>query len=296
MNGLDHMLPDANTREAAEAVAKHTGWEVVRGLLDDYVEGLDVEGLDSTGAPAEFRGELCGGRVANLLPGVWSTRTYLKLHNRRCESLLEGWAEPWAALERALGGPSEAAALRCAWRDLLPNQAHDSICGCSQDRVHDQMVGRFDAAEELAFETMQRSLERIAGLGTTRQVPRGARGEPVAIAVFNPSPHIRTDTVTLPLVGFPSFTSAGIHPLLSKNKDAKGFTIDGAPVRRVADEGTARPRLVPSEPMYSVEFVARDVPAFGWKRVLLARGPFAAGSFSDRYVVILHFINFRTGR
>ncbi len=271
MNGVDHMPPDTNTREVSEALAKKTGWEVTRGLLHDYSHGLDKDG----GPTASFAGELCGGRVANLLPGVWSTRSYLKLRNRRCETRLEGWAEPWAALGTALGTPPEQASLRLAWRKLLSNQAHDSICGCSQDRVHDQMLARYDAAEELAEETTSRVLERIAGLGTTRQIrvrdADGERRKTVEIAVFNPSPHPRTDVVRLPLDGFPSATSQGVNPLLSKNHAAAGFTINGEPARLVRDEGTVRPRLSPDEPVYDVEFVARDVPAFGWRRFELAR-------------------------
>jgi alpha-mannosidase len=274
LNGVDHMLPDANTREVAEALAERTGWTVVRGLLDDYVTGLDP-----AAAPA-FQGELCGGRVANLLPGVWSTRTGQKLRNRHCESALSGWTEPWAAVGERLGTPDERPSLRIAWRELLANQAHDSICGCSQDRVHEQMEARYDAAFELACETRDRLLERIAGLGAERQVPRravdGRRRKTVEIAVFNPSPHPRTDVVRLALDGFPMATADGPNPLYSKNhfsqEQPRGFTIDGAPARLVPDTGTMRPRLSPDEPVYDLEFVAQDVPAFGWKRVTLARG------------------------
>ncbi len=267
MNGVDHMLPDEHTAEVVEALAKRTGWEVRRGLLDDYVEGVAPE--------ATFEGELCGGRVANLLPGVWSTRTVLKIRNRSAERALEGWAEPFAAIGAALGTPNERPSLRSAWRELLANQAHDSICGCSQDRVHEQMMGRYDAAEELADETTDRLLERIAGLGPTRQAPRtdahGSRLPTVRIAVFNPSPHPRSDRVRLPLDGFPTATAAGVNPLLSKNHRAEGFSIDGAPARLVADEGTVRPRLAPDAPVYDVEFVAHELPGFGWRSFELAR-------------------------
>lgn len=271
MNGVDHMLPDSNTREVSEALTRRTGWQVVRGLLHDYTDGIEAEGPPA----ARFEGELCGGRVANLLPGVWSTRSYLKLRNRACESGLEGWTEPFSAIGGALGTPCERPSLRLAWRELLANQAHDSICGCSQDRVHDQMLARYDAAEELGRETTTRLLERIAGLGTDRQIrtrdDAGQRRKTVSIAVFNPSPHPRTDVVRLPLDGFPTATSQGVHPLLSKNHQARGFTLDGLPARLVPDEGTERPRLAPDEPVHDLEFVARDVPAFGWKHFELAR-------------------------
>src|SRR5690606_30804292 len=67
MNGIDHAMPEPRTRVAAEALAGATGWRVERGLLEDFAEALSRE------AP-RHRGELVGGRVANLLPGVWSAR------------------------------------------------------------------------------------------------------------------------------------------------------------------------------------------------------------------------------
>jgi mannosylglycerate hydrolase len=259
MNGMDHMLPDATTGQVAEALAERTGWEVERGLLDDFTRDVGED------LPA-FEGELVGGRVANLLPGVWSTRSHQKLRNRRCESLLQGWTEPFAALGRGFGATDESPAVRAAWRQLLLNQAHDSLCGCSQDRVHEQMEARFDAAEELATETATRSLERLAGLGPERQMPQG---EALEIAVFNPSPHPRTDCVRLPLDGFPAFTSRGIHPLLRANADVRGFRLDDQPARLVPCTGTDRARLGPDRPVYDLEFVAQEVPAFGWRRYRL---------------------------
>jgi len=261
MNGFDHMLPDENTREVAEALAKQTRWEVERGLLDTFVQSMPEKDLP------EFSGELLGARVANLLPGVWSTRMPLKLANRRCEAALEGWAEPWTALARiATDLPDEAPALRSAWRNLLANQAHDSICGCSKDLVHEQMHTRYQLSLELANETTQRLLERMAGLGVTRQVAQ--RGE-IELAVFNPSPHPRTDFVRLPLDGFPAFTSTGLARLLAANIGAQGFEVDGQPARLIALDEAERPSPAPDQPIYDLEFIAQDVPAFGWKRLTL---------------------------
>ncbi len=270
MNGIDHALPDAHTAAVAEALAKATGWTVQRGSLEDFAAGL------SRDAP-RFRGELIGGRVANLLPGVWSTRAPLKLRNRRAETLLEGWAEPWCALGRVLGAPDERPSLRAAWRALLQNQAHDSICGCSQDRVHEQMEARYATAEELASETAARVLQRLAGLGTERRAPWG---EAIDIAVFNPSPHPRTDRVRFPLDPGTWFEMRGddqgramaIHPLMLADLTAPGFTIDGRPARLVADNSPRRVWLVPDRPPQSIEFVAEHVPAFGWRRYRLHRG------------------------
>src|SRR5439155_1132624 len=185
MNGFDHALPEPQAGAVADALAHATGWTVTRGLLEDFAALLPAPA-------ASFRGDLVGARTANLLPGVWSARLPLKLRNRRAEALLEGWTEPWAALGAALGAPDERPSLRAAWRALLQNQAHDSIGGCSLDRVHEQMQARYDAAEELGGETATRMLERLAGLGAERRSPWS---EAFEVGVFNPSPHVRTDAV-----------------------------------------------------------------------------------------------------
>jgi hypothetical protein len=166
--------------------------------------------------------------------------------------------------------PDETPSLRLAWRALLPNQAHDSICGCSQDGVHEQMETRYDTAEELATETARRLLERVAGMGVGRETPWG---DAVEVAVFNPSPHPRTDVVHFALepnrwlrVGTDSQRGMALHPLLLANLRAAGYTVDGKPAALVAADETRRMRLIPERPPLSVEFVAEDVPAFGWRR------------------------------
>ena len=108
-------------------------------------------------------GEMLGGYDRNILSGVWSTRTYLKQANERCETLLAGVAEPLLAYAALVHGrPYPAGLLDAAWRALLLNQPHDSICGCSIDRVHRDMEPRFAEARLTAERLLQRGLEDLA--------------------------------------------------------------------------------------------------------------------------------------
>jgi mannosylglycerate hydrolase len=264
MNGVDHAPPDAHTAEVAEALAAATGWNVTRGLFDDFVDGLEV-------GDAEHHGELVGGRLANLLPGVWSSRLHLKLADRATEAALVGWAEPWAAFGRAFGLTDERPSLRLAWRELLVNQAHDSIGGCSVDAVHEQMEPRYANAVELARETTGRVLERLAGLPTDRALPWT---DEIDLAVFNPSPFPRTDVVRFPLDGVPTFLvtddNADIHPLAVASLMRQGFTVDDQPVRMIPSDDPSRFRVLPEQVPADLEFVVADIPAFGWRRLHLA--------------------------
>ncbi len=269
LNGIDHALPEAATAAIAEAASRLSGFDVSRALLEDFVGAVEA----APGPRPTHAGELAGARLAHLLPGVWSTRSWIKLANRACETALLGWAEPFAALAQRLGAPDERPALQIAWRTLLQNHAHDSICGCSHDAVHEAMRGRFDDARELAHETTSRALERLAGGGVERAAPWS---EEIPLAVWNPSPHPRSGVVRFALDPHPWMIPAAnpaesIHPLLLRDLAEASFMADGMPVRKVAAE-PGRVKLLPDRASFDLEWCVEDVPAFGWKRVVLRKG------------------------
>jgi alpha-mannosidase len=258
MNGFDHLPADAHTAEVATVVGAS------RVLLDRAAAALPP----AADLPV-WSGALVGGRIANLLPGVWSSRMPLKLRSRAIETLLTSWTEPWAAFGRVLGLPDERPSLDLAWKSLLQNQAHDSIGGCSIDAVHERMDARYDDAEGLGRATVTRVLERLAGRNTVRDTPWQ---ETQDVLVFNASAAARTDIVRVPLEGFPpwriSVTRFDFHPLGMPSFG--GVTVDGAPARLVRSEDPARPRFLASAGGLDVEFVARDVPALGCARYTVA--------------------------
>lgn len=82
--------------------------------------------------------------AAYLLPGVLSSRLYLKRHNRQIEHRLFKLVEPLLTFASSLNlskYPTEE--LLYALKQLLRNQPHDSICGCSIDAVHQEMLTRY---------------------------------------------------------------------------------------------------------------------------------------------------------
>jgi alpha-mannosidase/mannosylglycerate hydrolase len=188
----------------------------------------------------------------------------IKIRNRRCEHLLEQWAEPWAALGALLGLPDERAALDLAWRSLIQNQAHDSICGCSIDAVHERMAARHHDAEALAVETTTRLLERLAGRDADRNVPGP---DDLHVAVFNASPHPITQIVRVPLDAHPALPlrlgRPDLHPLVIAGMSEAGFSVGGAPARVIESDDPGRVRWLPGQRAFDLELVAADVPAFG---------------------------------
>ncbi len=275
MNGFDHAAPCPDTAALAQAIAERTGWQVERGVVDDFVDGIGAE------LPA-FGGELVGGCAGPLLPGVWSARLGLKLRNRACETSLERLAEPFAALALLHGLPDERPSLREAWRELLKNQAHDSIGGCSIDRVHAQMEPRYDACAELARETTLRALERLSGHGVARVTPSG---EAIELAVWNPSPFPRAGVVRFALDPWPSLQTEEsgpfFHRWLLPPRATPGFRADGAPARVIPGNPDGRFLIAAESVARDLEFVVGEIPAFGFRRVLLEGGAEAAPDAVD---------------
>ncbi len=186
MQGTDHMFPRADLPRLLEAADRALPDRVVHSSLPDYVAAVRAELGDEGIRHLLLRtGEMRDPSRAHLLPGVLSTRMGIKQRNHTCQTLLERWAEPFAALT----APHLAPFIRRAWKYLLENHPHDSICGCSVDQVHREMQTRFDGCEQIGEEVTRAALEAIAA-----QVDPQGEGT-VALIVFNPSSTPRTDRV-----------------------------------------------------------------------------------------------------
>ncbi len=183
MNGSDHALPRPGLPAAlAAAIQRLEGVSCEIGALPDFVRRARAE------APAErplHRGELRSGLRAPLLEGCASARVQLKQADFRNDRLLVRWLEPLAAWLGALGGDPDPAVLELAWRVALENHPHDSICGCSIDRVHAQMETRFARVEDLAGEHLRRVTRELASRVRVPGAADGSAGD--AVIVFNPN-------------------------------------------------------------------------------------------------------------
>ena len=85
-----------------------------------------------------------------VLTHVLSSRQSLKARNDHCQALLEKTVEPALLLFGQCGFHTYDAYRTTAWKHLLQNHPHDSICGCSIDAVHTDMLYRFDQVDRIA--------------------------------------------------------------------------------------------------------------------------------------------------
>ncbi len=210
LNGTDHQEPQPEVPTLISQTDLE-GDRLVLSTLPDYLAGVRQEVESRRLTLPVVRGETRSPKRHHLLPGVLSSRAWIKQRNHACEALLERWAEPlgaWAELV-AGEGPARpvwtghlttprvrqpAALVREAWRLLMECHPHDSICGCSIDPVHEQMRSRFDQVEEIGEEVARQSLAALAeAIDTASELPAGSRA---AMVVFNPEQGPRTDLAT----------------------------------------------------------------------------------------------------
>jgi mannosylglycerate hydrolase len=154
MNGTDHQLPQPRLgRVVAEANEAQSDDVFTVTSLAAHLAAAPREGLP------RWRGELRSGARTNLLMGVASCRVDVKQAAAEAERWLERVAEPVAACWLPAAdwpGPF----LDVAWRDVVRNAAHDSICGCSADEVNAAVLHRYAESTLIARSLTERALVR----------------------------------------------------------------------------------------------------------------------------------------
>ena len=208
MNGNDHVEPAADLPATLRAVREEfekqgESYNLVHGTLPLYLELARQSGVWDRPETPRHIGEFRDSQLAFLLPGVTSSRMPIKQQNARMENLLELEAGPALAWSSSLPGqparkdfdPRSLQGLyQTAWKYLLQNQPHDSICGCSIDPVHDEMQTRFTWIEQIGQDLWQEGNRNLTrAINTT--LSGVERAQPIVI--FNPVPSRRTDLASL---------------------------------------------------------------------------------------------------
>lgn len=241
MDALDHMPPASDAprylrliREACPEVAP------VHSTLPDFFRAARAGAGEVPVRSGELR-EPARKRHGYLwlIPNCVSSRVRMKQANDRCQVLLERWAEPWLAFAAVEGTRVPEGFLRSAWRQVLLNHAHDSICGCSIDQVHRDMMHRFDQAELMAEQLRRRA---FAGLSAQSRDP--ASGDHAfSVCLANPLPRPRREALIFD-IDFPHDWPTRFHEGF-RSQAVNAFTLSDA-------EGQAIPcQILEVQPQFS---------------------------------------------
>jgi alpha-mannosidase len=149
MNGSDHLFPQPFAMEFAKRMSGES-LDISVSHLKDFIEELDSALLKSEYTRPRHDGEFRSPARAPLLQDTYSARMWIKQWNQRVEDLLTRSVEPISTyLSTVLAIQYPYGFLKTAWKWLLKNQPHDSICGCSVDQTHEEMKTRFSWSESI---------------------------------------------------------------------------------------------------------------------------------------------------
>ncbi|MBO4931050.1 MAG: hypothetical protein J6I42_02600, partial [Clostridia bacterium] len=260
MNGCDHQPAQIDIGQIIEKL-NAAGYpdELIHSNFRDYFDAILPYRKNFGIFVGELDGEYSDGWWT--LANTASSRIYLKQYNRQCENMLEKIAEPLSVLADLYGGkPVDRDYFRFLWKNLLKNHPHDSICGCSVDDVHSEMVTRFKKVLAAGGELVKE--EKAAFMANVNTSETGA---PYAVTVFNPAGHAASEAVTV-YVDLPEDTAV---------TSADIAIMDGETVipADVLDCGVVWDYYLPKDAFrvpfnvhrFELTFRAAGVPALGWK-------------------------------
>jgi mannosylglycerate hydrolase len=280
MNGNDHLGPQPGVSLIIHELNARMEDEIKQGSLMEFFALVK----EQKPRLLTYSGEMRNAKHYPILPSVHSSRIYLKQRNSRIQNLLEGYAEPIAAFAFVLGEDYPAGFLREAWRLLLQNHFHDSICASSVDQVHQEMMTRFDKSEQIIEALLADYLPRLA--------PQEVRhGEEVALLVFNPTSQQRNGKVEVwvDVKSIRSDPSGSI--MLEERLPSENFSLL-SPEGEVIPYQMLERKFGPGNILlgetfvekWKITFVSRGIPPFGWRIYRLV--PIQEGAYQDSTTMV----------
>ena len=262
LNGSDHLHAQPHIPHLAKELNKRfADIEIKQGNLKEYIDYAKETAKPNLN---KVTGEFRSGKDAPILQSVYSSRMYIKQANERCENLLENWVEPTATLAWLLGRDYPENLIWTSWRWLLKNHPHDSICGCSIDQVHKEMLTRFDWSGQIAQEVINKSLGYI----TEKIEIDYLNKDELALVVFNPLPYPIDENVEA-RVKFPKEINLNRVKILTIEGDEipyqlKGYGLD----YKIIFSPFGNPQF-PEVNYIDLSFTAKNIPACGYNTFVI---------------------------
>ena len=139
--GADHLGVEPDIAEQIDGVNRFLkDYHIELGSPFDYFE-LVKNNFNQF----EWNDELRDNSKTFILPGSYSARTKIKQYNTECTYKLD-----FADRIQKHYGRNYDSVIDYAYKLLLQNQAHDGICGCSTDEVHQENIIRYKKILQIA--------------------------------------------------------------------------------------------------------------------------------------------------
>ena len=262
LNGVDHLEAQPHIPRLAKELNKSfTDIEIKQGNLKEYIDyAKETIKPNLNRVTGEFR----SGKDTPIIQSVYSSRMYIKQANERCETLLENWVEPTASLAWMLGKDYPQSLIWTSWKWLLKNHPHDSICGCSIDQVHKEMITRFNWSRQIAQEVINKNLDYITGKIKIDYLNK----EELALVVFNPLPYSIDENVKARIKFTKEINFNRVKVLTTEGEEIpnqlKGYGLDHKIIFNPFDS----PKF-PEVNYADISFTVKDIPACGYKTFII---------------------------
>ncbi|MBK1757995.1 MAG: alpha-mannosidase, partial [Escherichia coli] len=158
-NGHDQMPLQQNIFEVMEKLREiYPQRKFVMSRFEEVFEQIEAQ----RESLAILKGEFIDGKYMRVHRTIGSTRMDIKIAHARIENKIVNLLEPLATLAWTLGFDYHHGLLEKMWKEILKNHAHDSIGCCCSDKVHREIVARFELAEDMADNLIRFYMRKIA--------------------------------------------------------------------------------------------------------------------------------------
>lgn len=283
MNGVDHQPVQKDISKAIHLANElFPDYEFIHSNFIDYLEAIQKDVPEDLGS---VEGELTSQETDGwyTLANTASARVYLKQWNTKVQRQLENITEPLATMAYEVSGNYPHDQLDYAWKTLMQNHPHDSICGCSVDSVHREMIPRFEKADEVGKYLAQDSLEQLTAAIDTTGFPKDS----FPFVIVNTAGMDKTGeaeiTIELERKRFAEGIPEQLYQELENLPKRKYHveTKSGATIPAILSEETVQFGYDLPKDRFRVPYMARmikvtlpleNMPAFSWETFALVEG------------------------
>lgn len=183
-NGHDQMPLQQNIFAVMDKLREiYPQRQFVMSRFEDVFDHIDAHRDEL----ATLKGEFIDGKYMRVHRTIGSTRMDIKIAHARIENKIVNVLEPLATLAWTLGFEYHHGLLEKMWKEILKNHAHDSIGCCCSDKVHREVMSRFELAEDMADNLMCFYMRKI--------VDNMPQSEEDKLVMFNLTPWPREEVI-----------------------------------------------------------------------------------------------------
>lgn len=190
MSGSDHAhaqesIPKILDKVNKQLMKKNYNAKIIQSNFEKYFEAINTE----EGQYKIVKGELRNPKDMRIHAGITSTRMDIKYMNKQQEIIMEKYFEPLATFGYIIGMEYPKEIINKAWKLLMQNHSHDSICCCCTDDVHKDIMFRL-----LQVNKIYNGFLKIFIKGISKKFNTSSwNGKP--ILAINTLPYVRNDMV-----------------------------------------------------------------------------------------------------